>query len=139
MTTDIASRITALELVETTLSTIPGLATSLKQVNPSQLRSADLPLAVLTYGRSTRESRNVQVSSFSQTAQLDVIAYLQAGATALVVEAFIAQFAEKIDSIANEPGRPFVLELTEIDVGIDPAAKLPSVGFSITVIIQSGS
>ena len=139
MTSDIASRIPALELVEETLATIPGLRVSLKQINPSTLRTADLPVAVLTFGRSTRESENVQVSSFSQVAQLDAITYLQAGASALVVEQFVVQFAEKIDGIANEPGRPYVLELTEIDVGIDPAAKLPSVGFSITVIIQSGS
>ena len=139
MTTDIASRIPALEEVERTLSTIPGLQVTLKQINPSTLRTADLPIAVMTFGRSTRESKNVQVSSFSQVAQLDVLVYLQSGASAMVVEEFVAKFAAKIDSIANEPGRPYVLELTEIDVGIDPAAKLPSVGFSITVIIQNGS
>ena len=137
MPSDIASRIPALEEVERTLSTIPGLQVTLKQINPSTLRTADLPIAVMTFGRSTRESHNVQVSSFSQVAQLDVLVYLQSGASALVVEQFVVKFAAKVDGIANEPGRPYVLELTEIDVGIDPAAKLPSVGFSISVIIQS--
>ena len=137
MTTDIASRIPALEEVERTLSTIPGLQVTLKQINPSTLRTADLPVAVLTFGRSTRESRNTQVSSFSQVAQLDVLVYLQSGASAMVVEEFVVKFAAKVDGIANEDGRNYVLELTDIDVGIDPAAKLPSVGFSISVIIQS--
>ena len=137
MPSDIDSRIPALELVERTLSGISGLAVTLKPTDPGTLRTHDLPLCQLTFGRATRQSRNVQLTSFSQTAQLDCIAYMPSGSDALAVERFVAAFGGKIDGIANEESRAFTLELTEIDVGLDTAAKLPSVGFSITVGIES--
>ena len=135
MSLDVDERLKAMEEVETTLATIPGLAVSLKQTDPSTLRTADLPLAVISYGAATRRSANQQISSFSQIADLDVIVYLQSGASATVVENFIAVFAEKIDEISNIQERAYTLKLLEINSGLDPRGKLPGVGFSIEVNI----
>ncbi len=135
MPSDIDQRIPALEEVERTLATISGLQVTLKSINPSTLRTADLPLAVISYGAGNRTSVNQQISSFSQIASLDVIVYLQAGASAIVVENFIVAFAAKIDDIANVEGRAYTLKLLEIDPGVDPGGKLPSIGFGIQVDI----
>ena len=135
MPSDIDQRIPALEEVERTLATISGLQVTLKQTNPAVLRTSDLPLCVLSYGAGNRTAVNQQISSFSQIASLDCIAYLQAGASTLVVENFVKVFAAKIDSIANVEGRPYVLKLLEIDPGVDPGGKLPSIGFGIQVDI----
>ena len=135
MPSDIDQRIPALEEVERTLATISGLQVTLKSINPSTLRTADLPLCVLSYGAGNRTSVNQQISSFSQIASLDCIAYLPAGTDALGVENFIQRFAAKIDSIANVEGRPYVLKLLEIDPGVDPGGKLPSIGLAVEVDI----
>ena len=137
MSLDVDQRLVAMEEVERTLNTISGLQVTLKQIDPSTLRTADLPLAVISFGAATRRSANQQISSFAQIANLDIIAYLQSGATATVIENFIKVFASKIDAVANIQARAYTLKLLEIDSGLDPRGKLPSVGFSIEVDIAA--